>query len=1103
MKISKKNSLFILIALLLLTKPVASQPQNSQKCFILLNSKDLTSLLDLKTFIVENDGRIFHIVPPNVIIANITSDIQNELTNRTNVDEVYCYWPIEMPDEEIYGKNVIPITNSWNNNFQVEELNITNITGREGSISGPTEEELYADYVKTKFGLTSEEAQIQGILPPQGYHQTSDYLIGSVAVGIIFPEGPNKKWMYPQQDIAVSKIQNGLDWLGSQEPRASNSWVYDSHYNIPISIDPTDYPHSNYSNWVPEAMQYLGYSGNWTGVYDYLNDIRNQFGTDWSYAIFVVPGNTFTDGWFAFAVGYFVVMTYGLDGYSVFGMPQVTVHETAHDFGVCDEYCDPGYACCGCYNCGYLSIPNSNCEAGCFAGNENGCTSCVWGGSCLFDFQCNSAEYCNVLATRCKPNCIMLDGNRWNLCVHTRQQLGWRDCDGDDILDLMEPAENIGDAGDEPSVAGSCLNSSQWSGCTKTGQLNEYCSGNSVYEYWADGLSCSGDWRNCGNSGCSGTCGTGTNSCTYHARGCFAAACYDNSYDADTQQSYCSSCSQQWNIGGEVAGTNCCGDDSGEKVRTCTKGSAVTENACLVGLDNTACCSASGDCVYNGNCYSADDTHPSFSNLKCRAGKWDYGCNPLYCPSKFCSGGKCSTDPDCAGFSCSPSSSCATPEKCVSDAALAPTCSYTTPVTCRFNPQIGPYCSCGNWATCQPSATDCYDRDANQDSCELTASGCQDFATDWNIGGEVAATTCCGDDCATEYVRTCTKSGVTPDICSASYDNLACCSVNNKCVYKGICYADGSANPDYPCIYCNAGTWVSKTTSTLCNSGYACSAGYGDNNYNAGGSYRCQGYCDGSGNCDYAGNCEDCASKITLDTDGGNYPLTGGTLTDYVSCSLSTCTYNSYYDYCSTNILTEYYPSGATYSSNTYDCESYENLYCNLANGDIYRNEWQCLGSPSDPGHCSDAADALSQDCSSTCSDTDGGISYATNGTVTDKVLCSSGQISCPSDILKTDECLSGNILREYYCSGNDYAYQDYDCKTLGVYYICFKGKCRIQGDVDDNCWVNILDLSIVGKAYGSTPGSPNWDERADLNNDWSINIFDLSLVGKNFGKEC
>lgn len=58
-------------------------------------------------------------------------------------------------------------------------------------------------------------------------------------------------------------------------------------------------------------------------------------------------------------------------------------------------------------------------------------------------------------------------------------------------------------------------------------------------------------------------------------------------------------------------------------------------------------------------------------------------------------------------------------------------------------------------------------------------------------------------------------------------------------------------------------------------------------------------------------------------------------------------------------------------------------------------------------------------------------------------------------------------------------------------------------GDLNGDCEVNILDLIIVGNAFGSTPGQANWNEAADLKPDGKINVLDLSIVGKNFGNEC
>ena len=60
-----------------------------------------------------------------------------------------------------------------------------------------------------------------------------------------------------------------------------------------------------------------------------------------------------------------------------------------------------------------------------------------------------------------------------------------------------------------------------------------------------------------------------------------------------------------------------------------------------------------------------------------------------------------------------------------------------------------------------------------------------------------------------------------------------------------------------------------------------------------------------------------------------------------------------------------------------------------------------------------------------------------------------------------------------------------------------------LQGDVDNNCIVNIFDLAAVGLAFGSHPGYPNWNSNADIVVDGIVNIFDLAAVGINFGSGC
>ena len=64
--------------------------------------------------------------------------------------------------------------------------------------------------------------------------------------------------------------------------------------------------------------------------------------------------------------------------------------------------------------------------------------------------------------------------------------------------------------------------------------------------------------------------------------------------------------------------------------------------------------------------------------------------------------------------------------------------------------------------------------------------------------------------------------------------------------------------------------------------------------------------------------------------------------------------------------------------------------------------------------------------------------------------------------------------------------------------------------DLNNDRWINILDLTIIAKAFGSHgPDIPNqgdspseeWDPLADVNNDRIINILDLTAVAKHFGK--
>mgnify|MGYP001587406675 CR=1 FL=1 len=59
----------------------------------------------------------------------------------------------------------------------------------------------------------------------------------------------------------------------------------------------------------------------------------------------------------------------------------------------------------------------------------------------------------------------------------------------------------------------------------------------------------------------------------------------------------------------------------------------------------------------------------------------------------------------------------------------------------------------------------------------------------------------------------------------------------------------------------------------------------------------------------------------------------------------------------------------------------------------------------------------------------------------------------------------------------------------------------QLNGDVTNDCKVNIFDLANVGKCFAEVPQGSC--EKSDINKDGVINITDLATVGKTFGNSC
>jgi parallel beta-helix repeat protein len=55
--------------------------------------------------------------------------------------------------------------------------------------------------------------------------------------------------------------------------------------------------------------------------------------------------------------------------------------------------------------------------------------------------------------------------------------------------------------------------------------------------------------------------------------------------------------------------------------------------------------------------------------------------------------------------------------------------------------------------------------------------------------------------------------------------------------------------------------------------------------------------------------------------------------------------------------------------------------------------------------------------------------------------------------------------------------------------------------DINKDGKVNILDIGIIAKSYGTKPEDPRWNPDADIDKNGIINILDIAMVAKDFGK--
>jgi len=71
-----------------------------------------------------------------------------------------------------------------------------------------------------------------------------------------------------------------------------------------------------------------------------------------------------------------------------------------------------------------------------------------------------------------------------------------------------------------------------------------------------------------------------------------------------------------------------------------------------------------------------------------------------------------------------------------------------------------------------------------------------------------------------------------------------------------------------------------------------------------------------------------------------------------------------------------------------------------------------------------------------------------------------------------------------------------------GNYFYHLWKQSVLYGDINNDGIVNIEDITIIAKAFGSYPGHPRWNAIADIDKNGIINIIDVAKVAMEFGKK-
>jgi len=317
---------------------------------------------DYKTHLENAGGQVHHVFPNSALIVTppeeepLPDGVEDAITQQISDLNTLSITP-----EKKFAIEV------WNNLLAEQDIDF--------------ERNDLDQYFSKQDVLPVEEdfPDVLGAITAPNVYKNTYYMAGSVTVSIIFPESngvidpSSEDWTIAERQKVFNEIVNGLNWWTQFEPRANLSFVYDNGYEnvVQTSYEPITHSYPESIEWLNEIMTNKGYVDDeyvHMKVRRFDDSLRNQYGTDWAFTIFVADSSNdtdgkFSDGHFAYTVGLgssYVMMTYDNSGYGIGNMDAVIAHEFGHEFFAFDQYFQ-AYKWCNLFS-GYLEVTNNNSQ---------------------------------------------------------------------------------------------------------------------------------------------------------------------------------------------------------------------------------------------------------------------------------------------------------------------------------------------------------------------------------------------------------------------------------------------------------------------------------------------------------------------------------------------------------------------------------------------------------------------------------------------------------------------------------------------------------------------------------------------------------------------